>query len=106
MEAVFFRWNDDRSKLKDVDGYFLPGGFSTKTAGSALVVRDPLMEFIGRGSGEGQGRIGNCNGAQILIESPDGTHQQHLDMSLARNVVAEQPLVSWRMGVDYPFMRF
>ena len=25
MDALYFRWNDDTEKLKDVDGYFIPG---------------------------------------------------------------------------------
>ncbi|MEK7562817.1 MAG: phosphoribosylformylglycinamidine synthase I [Patescibacteria group bacterium] len=90
MEAVFFRWNDDRSKLKDVDGYFIPGGFSYEDRGRSGMVaaRDPLMEFIGQEAEKGKVVIGNCNGAQILIESGMVPIGKHLDMSLARNVVA------------------
>lgn len=90
MEAVFFRWNDDRSKLKDVDGYFIPGGFSYEDRGRSGMVaaRDSLMEFIGQEAECGKAVIGNCNGAQILMESGLVPIGKHLDMSLARNVVA------------------
>ena len=90
METVFFRWNDDRAKLKDVDGYFIPGGFSYEDRGRSGMVaaRDPLMEFIGQEAEAGKVVIGNCNGAQILIESGLVPIGKHLDMSLARNVVA------------------
>ncbi|MEK7122568.1 MAG: phosphoribosylformylglycinamidine synthase I, partial [Patescibacteria group bacterium] len=90
MEAMFFRWNEDRSKLKDVDGYFIPGGFSYEDRGRSGMVaaRDPLMEFIGQEAENGKVVIGNCNGAQILIESGLVPIGKHLDMSLARNVVA------------------
>src|SRR3990167_3928274 len=71
MDTLFFRWNEDRSKLKDVDGYFIPGGFSYEYRGRSGMVaaRDPLMEFIGQEAEAGKVVIGNCNGAQILIES-------------------------------------
>lgn len=89
MEAVFFRWNDDRSKLEDVDGYCIPGGFSYEDRGRSGMVaaRDPLMEFIGQEAEQGKVVIGHCNGAQILVESGLIPMGKHLDMSLARNVV-------------------
>lgn len=89
MEAVFFRWNDDRAKLRDVDGYFIPGGFSYEDRGRSGMVaaRDPLMQFIAREAEEGKVVIGNCNGAQIIVESGLIPLGQNLDMSLARNVV-------------------
>src|SRR3989338_6464778 len=89
MEAVSFRWNDDRSKLKDIDGYFIPGGFSYEDRGRSGMVaaRDPLMEFIGQEAEQGKVVIGNCNGAQILVEIGLIPFGKGLDMSLARNVV-------------------
>ncbi len=88
MEAVFFRWNDDRKKLKDIDGYFIPGGFSYEDRGRSGMVaaRDPLMDFIGQEAESGKVVIGNCNGAQILIESGLVPFGGNLDMSLARNL--------------------
>jgi phosphoribosylformylglycinamidine synthase len=90
MDAIFFRWNDDREKLASVDGYFIPGGFSYEDRGRSGMVaaRDPLMDFIGQEAERGKVVIGNCNGAQILIESGLVPLGKHLDMSLARNVVS------------------
>jgi phosphoribosylformylglycinamidine synthase subunit PurQ / glutaminase len=90
MEAVFFRWNDDRAKLRDVDGYFIPGGFSYEDRGRSGMVaaRDPLMDFIAQEAEEGKVVIGNCNGAQIIVESGLIPLGGGLDMSLARNVVS------------------
>ena len=28
LKPEYFRWNDDYQKLKQFDGYFIPGGFS------------------------------------------------------------------------------
>ena len=90
MEPVFFRWNDDRRKLKDIDGYFIPGGFSYEDRGRSGMVaaRDSLMEFIGSEAQQGKVVIGICNGAQVLVESGLIPHAQGLQMSLARNAVS------------------
>jgi phosphoribosylformylglycinamidine synthase I len=92
MEPVYFRWNDDREKLNNIDGYFLPGGFSYEDRGRSGMVagRDPLMEFIGQEAEEGKVVIGNCNGAQILVESGLIPLDHGLRMSLARNVIEEE----------------
>lgn len=89
MEPVFFRWNDDRAKLKDVDGYFIPGGFSYEDRGRSGMVaaRDPLLEFIGAEAQAGKVVIGICNGAQVLVESGLIPSAQGLQMSLARNAI-------------------
>ena len=89
MEPVFFRWNDDREKLRDIDGYFLPGGFSYEDRGRSGMVaaRDPLMEFIGAEAETGKVVIGICNGAQVLVESGLIPSGEGLQMSLARNAV-------------------
>ncbi len=89
MEPVFFRWNDDRAKLKDVDGYFIPGGFSYEDRGRSGMVaaRDSLMEFIGAEASTGKVVIGICNGAQVLVESGLIPNAQGLQMCLARNAI-------------------
>lgn len=89
MDALFFRWNDDREKLKDVDGYFIPGGFTYEDRGRSGMVaaRDPLMDFIRQEAEQGKVVIGNCNGAQILVESGLIPLGNGLQMSLARNAV-------------------
>lgn len=89
IEAIFFKWNDDKSKLADVDGYFIPGGFSYEDRGRAGMVagRDPLLDFIGQEAEAGKVVIGNCNGAQILVESGLVPLGNELQMCLARNVV-------------------
>lgn len=90
MEAVFFRWNDDRSSLKDVDGYFIPGGFSYEDRGRSGMVaaRDPLMDFIRSEADAGKVVIGICNGAQVLVESGMIPNSDGLHMCLARNAIA------------------
>lgn len=89
MEPVFFRWNDDRAILKDVDGYFIPGGFAYEDRGRSGMVaaRDPLMEFIASEAAAGKVVIGICNGAQVLVESGLIPSGDGLQMCLARNAV-------------------
>ena len=89
MEAQYFRWNDDRKKLKDVDGYFIPGGFSYEDRGRSGMVaaRDPLMEFIRSEADSGKVVIGICNGAQVLVESGMIPNGEGLQMCLARNAI-------------------
>jgi len=89
MEAVFFRWNESIDKIADVDGYFIPGGFSYEDRGRAGMVpaRDPVMQFIAEEAQKGKAVIGNCNGAQVLVESGLIPLDHGLKMSLARNVV-------------------
>ncbi|MBU2260046.1 phosphoribosylformylglycinamidine synthase I [Patescibacteria group bacterium] len=89
MEAVFFKWNGSHKKLSDVDGYFIPGGFSYEDRGRAGMVaaRDPLLAFLFEEAEKGKVIIGNCNGAQVLVESGLIPLNKGLRMSLARNVV-------------------
>ena len=88
MEPVFCKWNDDLESLGQIDGYFLPGGFSYEDRGRAGMVaaRDPILDHIRKEAALGKPVIGNCNGAQILVESGLIPLSEHLDMSLARNV--------------------
>lgn len=88
MQAVPFRWNDDIAKLENIDGYFLPGGFSYEDRGRAgmIAARDKLFGHIGNEASKGKVVVGNCNGAQMLIESGLVPCNQGLRMSLAKNV--------------------
>lgn len=92
MEAIFFKWNDSRELLKDVDGYFLVGGFAYEDRGRAGMVaaRDPLFDFLHEEAQAGKVIIGNCNGAQVLVESGLIPLDHGLKMSLARNAVGSQ----------------
>lgn len=92
MDALYFRWNDDRAKLWDVDAYFIPGGFSYEDRGRSGMVagRDPLMDFIGQEAEAGKTVIGNCNGAQILVESGLIPLSNGLRMCLARNTIRSE----------------
>ena len=92
MEPIFFRWNDDVKKLQDINGYFIPGGFSYEDRGRAGMVaaRDPLMDFIRAEAAEGKPVIGNCNGAQILVESGLIPLGDQLQMCLARNTIGSE----------------
>src|SRR3989344_3230161 len=89
MQPLFFRWNDDVMKLKDVDGYFIPGGFSYEDRGRSGMVagRDKIMQFVSEEAARGKPVIGNCNGAQILVESGLIPLGNALQMRLAKNVV-------------------
>ncbi|MFH0851824.1 MAG: phosphoribosylformylglycinamidine synthase subunit PurQ [Candidatus Peregrinibacteria bacterium] len=92
MEALFFKWNDFREKLKDVDGYFLVGGFAYEDRGRAGMVaaRDPLLQFLREEAERGKVIIGNCNGAQVLVESGLIPLDRGLRMSLARNALGNE----------------
>jgi len=92
MEAVFFKWNDSKEKLKDIDGYFVPGGFSYEDRGRSGMVaaRDPLLTFLHEENERGKVIIGNCNGAQILVESGLIPLDKGLKMSLARNALGSE----------------
>ncbi len=94
MEPVFHKWNDDIENLKDIDGYFLPGGFSYEDRGRAGMIsaRDPIMDFLREEATKGKVIIGNCNGAQILVESGLIPNADGLQMSLARNASGEKSL--------------
>ncbi|MDD4628285.1 MAG: phosphoribosylformylglycinamidine synthase subunit PurQ [Candidatus Peribacteraceae bacterium] len=92
MEAVFFKWNDSREKLRNIDGYFVPGGFSYEDRGRSGMVaaRDPLLQFLHEESTRGKVIIGNCNGAQILVESGLIPLDHGLSMCLARNALGDE----------------
>ena len=92
MEAVFFKWNDSREKLANIDGYFIPGGFSYEDRGRSGMVaaRDPLLAFLHEENERGKVIIGNCNGAQILVESGLIPLDHGLRMSLARNALGSE----------------
>ncbi|MFH0770624.1 MAG: phosphoribosylformylglycinamidine synthase subunit PurQ [Candidatus Peregrinibacteria bacterium] len=89
MRVLSFKWNDPHECLKDVDGYFLVGGFAYEDRGRAGMVaaRDPLFAFLHEEAARGKVIIGNCNGAQVLVESGLIPLDRGLRMSLARNVV-------------------
>lgn len=92
FDAFVFRWNDSLEKLADVDGYFLGAGFSYEDRGRSGMVaaRDPLLRHLHIEAARGKVIIGNCNGAQILLESglvPLGDGR--LAMALAHNTTAD-----------------
>ena len=89
MSPEFFRWNDDYQKLKNFDGYFIPGGFSyeDRVRAGAIAARDGVMNIIKEEAETGKPVIGICNGAQILVESGliPGLESYHLGSALAWN---------------------
>lgn len=89
FEAFVFRWNDSLEKLQDIDGYFFGAGFSYEDRGRSGMVaaRDPLFSFMRTESAKGKVIIGNCNGAQVLIESGLIPMGDKLRMCLAHNAV-------------------
>ncbi len=91
FDTLVFRWNDATEKLKDVDGYFFGAGFSYEDRGRSGMVaaRDPLLDFMRREAALGKVILGNCNGAQVLIESGLIPLGDKLRMCLARNAIRE-----------------
>lgn len=89
FDCLIFRWNDSLEKLQDVDGYFFGAGFSYEDRGRSGMVaaRDPLFAFMREESRKGKVIVGNCNGAQVLIESGLLPLPGSLSMCLARNAV-------------------
>ncbi len=89
MTPVARKWNDPRDTFEDIDGYFLPGGFSYEDRGRSgmIAARDPVLSFLAEEAQRGKPVIGNCNGAQILIESGLLPLGDGLRMSIARNAL-------------------
>lgn len=89
FDCMIFRWNDSLEKLRDVDGYFFGAGFSYEDRGRSGMVaaRDPLFAFMREESERGKVIVGNCNGAQVLIESGLLPLPGSLRMCLARNAI-------------------
>ncbi|MBP9773529.1 MAG: phosphoribosylformylglycinamidine synthase subunit PurQ [Candidatus Peribacteraceae bacterium] len=92
FDAFLFRWNDSVEKLKDCDGYFFGAGFSYEDRGRSGMVaaRDPLFQFLHTEADRGKVIIGNCNGAQVLIESGLVPLGDKLRMSLAHNAIKQK----------------
>ena len=97
MDAIHFRWNAAKEKLKDTDGYFLPGGFSYEDRGRSgmIAAHDPLIEFLREESHRDKVIIGHCNGAQILVESGLIPLDKGLRMALAKNKLHESQIANF-----------
>ncbi len=91
FDCFVFRWNDSLERLKDVDGYFFGAGFSYEDRGRSGMVaaRDPLFDFMRKEAEKGKVVVGNCNGAQVLVESGLIPLGDGLRMCLARNAIRE-----------------
>ncbi len=91
FDCFLFRWNDSLEKLAEVDGYFFGAGFSYEDRGRSGMVaaRDPLFQFMHSESGKGKVIVGNCNGAQVLVESGLIPLGDGLRMSLAHNAIKD-----------------
>lgn len=91
FDAFVFRWNDSTEKLADVDGYFFGAGFSYEDRGRSGMVaaRDPLFNFMRSEAAKGKVIVGNCNGAQVLVESGLIPLGDKLRMCLAHNAIRE-----------------
>lgn len=91
FDCFVFRWNDSLEKLKDVDGYFFGAGFSYEDRGRSGMVaaRDPLFRHMRDEAAKGKVIIGNCNGAQVLVESGLIPLGDGLRMCLAHNAIKQ-----------------
>lgn len=91
MQAEIIRWNQ-KEKVKDFDGYIIPGGWSyeDRIRAGAISAKDPIMQEIKKEAKKGKPVLGICNGAQILIEAkmvPDIDGSSNLlEMALAPNI--------------------
>ncbi len=95
FDPMVFRWNDSIEKLHEVDGYFFGAGFSYEDRGRSGMVaaRDPLFGFIRSEARRGKVVIGNCNGAQVLVESGLLPLGDTLRMCLAHNAIQKNGAV-------------
>lgn len=89
MKAEVFRWNRDKSKLKDFDAFIIPGGFSYEDRGRSGIVaaKDPIMDCIAKEAFKGKPVLGICNGAQVLVETGlvPGVQYGKVEMALTYN---------------------
>ncbi|CEG57095.1 phosphoribosylformylglycinamidine synthase I [Legionella fallonii] len=89
MIPVEFLWNESPSKLREMDGYIIVGGFSYEDRSRAGIIAalDPVMQEIKAQSELGKPVLGICNGAQILVETGlvPGLKNHQLGMALTEN---------------------
>ena len=71
INPVEFFWNEPVTKLSDLNGYIIIGGFAYEDRSRAGVIAalDPIIKQIKVEAGKGKPVLGICNGAQILVES-------------------------------------
>lgn len=102
LNPIEFLWNDVPSKLSDLDGYIIVGGFSYEDRSRAGVIAalDPIMKQIALESKKGKPILGICNGAQILVESGlvPGLENDQVGIALTDNKRVKDGLV---VGVGY-----
>jgi len=89
MKPTLFRWNEDKTKLKNFDAFIIPGGFSYEDRGRSGIVaaKDPIMNTLAKEASKGKPLLGICNGAQILVEKGlvPGLNPEMLEMGLSYN---------------------
>lgn len=89
MIPIEFLWNEPPSKLREMDGYIIVGGFSyeDRSRSGIIAALDPVMQEIKAQSELGKPVLGICNGAQILVEAGlvPGLNNHQLGMALTEN---------------------
>ncbi len=89
MEAEEFLWNRNPQDLKNLDGYFIVGGFSyeDRSRSGIIAALDPLIPYLRAEAAKGKPILGVCNGAQILVETGlvPGLKNYAVGMALAEN---------------------
>lgn len=89
MTPVEFLWNESPSRLNEMDGFIIVGGFSyeDRSRSGIIAALDPVMLEIKKQSESGKPVLGICNGAQILVETGlvPGLKDNMVGMSLTEN---------------------
>ena len=102
INPVEYFWNEPASKLSDLNGYIIIGGFSYEDRSRAGVIAalDPIIKQIKVEAGKGKPVLGICNGAQILVESGlvPGLEGHRVGIALTDNKRVKNGHV---MGVGY-----
>ena len=89
MDAKIIRWNEDPSRLREFNGFIIPGGwaYEDRIRAGVIASKDKIMETIRKEADDGKPVLGICNGAQVLIETAMVPgFKKEVEMALAPNI--------------------
>jgi phosphoribosylformylglycinamidine synthase len=98
MEGVIFRWNESAKRLKEYQGYIIPGGFSyqDRVRAGAVAAKQGIIEEIAEQAERGKPVLGICNGAQVLVEAGLVPHfDEKVALSIAPNLATRGFWCDW-----------